>query len=114
MGLVSSKHVPDVDTHKSKADLSNELVGNGYARQKLSDISLKEEGDSLVWSCKDVKFIADGGDLTCRYWFIINDSHDVLFLFGGIDEKKTKDTIITDGNSLIIYCAQGLWGLSLG
>lgn len=115
MALTSAKYVPDLDKHESISDLTGEVSGGGYVRQKVVNPQLSTKDNTLIWSCDDVKFVADGGDLVCRYWVLFSQTSQLLFLAGSIfDAKKQKDTIVTDGNSLTIYCKQGLWELSLG
>lgn len=117
MVLLGNGYSPDLDKHKTLSDLSHEpATSTGYKRQTLAGKITESEGN-ILYCCDDVKFLADGGDIKARYWVIYNDTHKdkPLFLLGTIaEEKKGKETVITDGNSLTIYCAQGLWGLSLG
>ena len=42
VGLSTSAYTPDRSAHEALADITNELAGNGYARQTLANVALTE------------------------------------------------------------------------
>jgi hypothetical protein len=76
--LVSSAYVPNFDTHAALADITNELAGNGYARQTLANKTWARVGSGAtakqVFKSDKVTFSASGGALTARAMVLFKDT----------------------------------------
>jgi hypothetical protein len=76
--LVSSTYVPNYDTHATLADITNELAGNGYARQTLANKTWSRVGSGAtakqVFKSDKVTFSASGGALTARRMILFYDT----------------------------------------
>lgn len=109
MGLSSSSYTPNPAQHSIVAHITDELSGNGYARQTLTGVTvLPDEAPwttPQVFDCDDPEFEADGGDLVARWWWIMDDTPsspaDPLVCYGLLDD--TPDDVTTlDGNVLTV------------
>lgn len=113
MGLVTSGYIPDPANHSALTDITNELVGNGYARQNITGLSLTELGGVVTWTFDDTIFTASGGSLVARRFFVYNSSHANNPLVGfGLLDGTNLDVTVTSGNSLTVQpnaTAFGRW-----
>lgn len=98
MLLTTALHVPDQE-NTVIGDINNEVVGNGYARQTLTGVSLTRLNNVLTWNFDDPQFSAVGGDFTLRNWHIFETVSGLLVAFGQIDDTPA-DVTVTDGNNL--------------
>lgn len=105
IGLVTSTYTPDASSHTILSDITNELSGNGYARQTLAGVSLTESGGVVTLDFNDPVFSASGGSFTARRYFIFDDTvatpNKPLIGFGLLDDNNL-DVTVTDGNTLTI------------
>jgi hypothetical protein len=107
IGLSTSSYVPNQANHTILAHITNELVGNGYARQLLAGVTVTPSvapfTASQKFDCNDPVFTAAGGSLVARWWWIFDDTPvapaDPLVLFGLLDNTP-GDVVTLDGNVL--------------
>lgn len=118
-GLSDSIWTPDVSVDEVIGDVSNELSGNGYARQTLTGVLLTEPAlGTWQFDADNIVFSASGGSIVARYWWIFDDTSispaDVLFAFGLCDDGDS-DVTTTTGNDFIIQVhAEGFYRMSGG
>lgn len=118
-GLSTSSYVPSQGTHEVLADITNEVTGNGYARQTLAGVSLTEPvGGTWRFDSNDPVFTASGGSIVARFWWIFDDTPgapvDPLFAYGLLDNTPA-DVTTTDTNTLTLQVnASGYYELSGG
>lgn len=104
MGLLRSTYVPD----EAHVDLSNvvadELVGNGYSRQTLTNVVIAEVSGWITMQFDEVNFGATGGPLQAKYWFMFNDTpgNEPLIAGGQIDVSRDDEIVLLDGKTLDI------------
>lgn len=111
--LTTSAYTPSA-AHTVIGDITNELAGNGYARQSLTSTSWSESGGTVTFDAADVVFTASGGDLTARYYVIFADgsSNDSLVGYGLLDNTPA-DVTTSDGNTLTLaWNASGIFTLA--
>jgi hypothetical protein len=107
MGLSTSSYTPNQSLHSLLAHITNELSGNGYARQTLTGVAVAPDGSpwtaTQAFQCDDPEFEADGGNLVARWWWIYDDTPtspaDPLLCYGLLDETPADVTTL-DGNLL--------------
>lgn len=113
MLLTTSAYTPSQSAHTVLADITNELSGNGYARQILGSVTFTQSTNVWTFDFADPVFTATGGSLVARYWVIYDDTPtspaDPLVAYGLIDSTPA-DVTTTDGNTLTINInASGLF-----
>jgi len=119
MGLSTSTYTPNQNTHETLSDITNELSGNGYARQTLASVTLTEPSNGTwMFDSANPVFTASGGSLVARYWWIFDDTPtspaDPLFAYGLLDDSPA-DVTTTDGNTLTVTVnASGYYRISGG
>ena len=118
MLLTTSTYTP-ADTHDVLADITNEVSGNGYARQTLTSVTLTEPSAG-VWQFDSANpvFTASGGSIVARYWVVFDTTPssplDPLCFYGLLDDG-VADVTTTDGNTLTVTVnASGFYRLSGG
>lgn len=118
-GLSSSSYTPNKNTHETLSDITNELSGNGYARQTLTGVALSEPSNG-TWrfDANDPVFTAAGGSIVARFWWIFDDTPsspaDPLCFYGLLDNTPA-DVTTTDTNTLTMQVnASGFYQLSGG
>jgi len=105
-GLTTTTWVPNKATHEALADVTNEVVGNGYARQTLTAVTLTEPvAGTWRFDSADPVFTATGGSIVARFWFLFNDTAtsplDMLCFYGLLDNTPA-DVTTTDTNTLTL------------
>jgi hypothetical protein len=119
MGLSTSTYVPDRSAHETVANITNEVVGNGYARQTLTGVALTEPvAGTWRFDSNDAVFTAAGGSIVARYWWLFDDTPtapaDPLAFYGLLDNTPA-DVTTTDTNTLTVQVnASGYYELSGG
>lgn len=119
MGLATSTYTPNVATHETVSDITNEVTGNGYSRQTLTGVALTEPvGGTWQFDSADAVFTASGGSIVARVYFIFDDTPtapaDPLFCYGELDVTPA-DVTTTDSNTLTLQVnASGYYRLSGG
>ena len=119
MGLSTSLYTPAKATHEVLADITNEVAGNGYARQTLASVTLTEPvAGTWQFDSADAVFTATGGSIVARYYWIFDDTPaaplDPLFCYGALDDTPA-DVTTTDTNTLTVQVhANGYYRLSGG
>lgn len=109
--LTTSSHTP-LATHTTISDITNEVTGNGYARQSLGSVTWNLTGNSAAFDFADPQFAASGGDIVARYWHVRDTTNDLLIAWGLIDNTPA-DVTTTDGNTLDLEIdAAGLFTLA--
>ena len=106
VGLTTSSYVPNKATHEALADITNEVTGNGYARDTLVSATLTEPvAGTWRFDSEDAVFTASGGSIVARFWFLYNDSAtsplDMLCFYGLLDNAPA-DVTTTDTNTLTL------------
>ena len=119
MGLSTTTYVPNAATHAILTDITNEVTGNGYARQTLASVTLTEPvAGTWQFDSADAVFTATGGSITARFYWIFDDTPvgpvDPLFCYGLLDQTPA-DVVTTDTNTLTVQVhANGYYRLSGG
>lgn len=106
IGLSTSSYTPSKSTHEALADITDEVSGNGYARQTLTGVALTEPvAGTWRFDSNDPVFTASGGSIVARYWWMINDTAtsplDMLCFYGLLDDAPA-DVTTTNTNTLTI------------
>lgn len=106
VGLSTSVYTPNKATHETLTAITNEVSGNGYARQTLASVALTEpSGGTWQFDSADPVFTASGGSIVARYYWIFDDTPvtpaDPLFCYGELDVAPA-DVTTTDTNTLTI------------
>lgn len=103
IGLTTSSYTPSQSAHTVLADITNEVSGNGYARQTLGSVTSALSSNVLTFDFADPVFTASGGSIVARYWFIFDDTvaspTKPLVAYGLIDQTPA-DVTTTDTNTL--------------
>ena len=97
MLLVTNAYVPNAATHTTIANITGEVVGNGYSRQTLTTVTWG--GSPTSFNSDDVQYAAAGGDITARRYVLWDQTADLLVGFGLLDNTD-QDVTTTDGNTL--------------
>jgi hypothetical protein len=112
-GLSTSTYVPDRSAHEALADITNEVSGNGYARETLASVSHTEPTlGTWRFNSADPVFNASGGSIVARWWWVFNDTAttplDMLCFYGLLDDTPA-DVTTTDTNSLTLQVHASGW-----
>jgi len=113
VALTTSSYTPGTDTHDFMDDITNEVSGNGYARQTVT-ATWSATGSTVTLSLTDPVFTASGGSIVARYWVLfvdagVGDSTNPLIAYGLIDSTP-GDVTTSDGNTLTVdFSASGLF-----
>jgi hypothetical protein len=116
-GLSTSAYTPNRSTHETVSNITNELSGNGYARQTLASVALTEPTTGTwMFDSADPVFTASGGSIVARYYWVFDDTPtspaDPLCHYGLLDTTPA-DVTATDGNTLTLEVnVSGWWRLS--
>lgn len=119
MGLSTSAYTPSQSTHEDVTDITNEVSGNGYARQTLTGVTLTEpSAGTWRFDSNNAVFTAASGSIVARYWWLFDDDTtspaDVLFAYGALDVTPL-DVTTTDTNTLTVQVnASGYYEISGG
>lgn len=108
--LTTSTYTPSQTTHTVLTDVTNEVSGNGYARQTLTQTS-NLSTNVLTFDASDAVFTASGGSIVGRYFVIYDDTmiNDPLVGYGLLDSTPA-DVTTTDGNTLTLqWNASGIF-----
>lgn len=116
-GLTTSTYTPDADNHTILTDITNEVTGNGYARQTLANQTWTRSSNTVTFNADDAVFTASGGSIVARYWFLFDDSItspvDPLIAYGLLDTTPL-DVTATDGNTLTVqWNATGIFQITI-
>lgn len=106
--LCSSSYVPSV-AHTILTDITNELSGNGYARQTMTNVSFETVNGLLNLDADDIIFSAVGGSLVPKYWVVYDDTTatDEIVAYGLINIANTSVTIADGENITLNFGAIG-------
>ncbi len=98
--LCTSTYAPNQDTHETKADVTNEVVGAGYAARGNAlagkTITVDAANNRVVYDANDSTWAAS--TITARYAVIYKDTgvDATSVLIGYIDFGADKSTVATD------------------
>lgn len=113
--LTTSTYVPDSAAHEKVNQVSNEVVGNGYARQTLAAVAWTEVGPNgrMRLDSDDPVFTASGGSIVARYWVLFSNANGTdatreLIAWGLIDNTPA-DVTATSGNTLTLNVNANGW-----
>lgn len=100
--LTTSGYTPGIDSNEFVSDVTNEVSGNGYARQAVTP-SIATFGSTVSAKFTDPAVTASGGSITARYWVLFKDTGGAdtanpVIAYGLLDNTPA-DVVITDGNS---------------
>lgn len=109
--LLTNSYTPDV-AHEHISDLTNEVVGGGYARQSLTSVLLSRSGGVTSWSADSPQFLAVGGAITARYYALAHvagqtDANSELLGYGLLDTTP-GDVVATVTNILSVNWSGGV------
>jgi hypothetical protein len=113
IGLVTSSYTFSA-AHTQLSDITNEVSGNGYARQTLGSVTSSQSGGTYTFDFANPVFTASGGSITARRYFIFNNtlSGDPL-VCSGLLNNADADVETTNGNTLTFQVnASGLFTLA--
>jgi hypothetical protein len=85
--LVGSGYVPNQDTHATKANVTNEVTGAGYAAggKSLAGKALVQNTSTNTWKWDANDLTWTGATVTFRYAVLYDDSHADKPLIGYVD-----------------------------
>lgn len=85
------------------ASATDEVSGNGYAEQTLTNVTWEESGGTVTLDCDAFTFVAAGGDITARYAVIYDDTADgkPVLCHMTLDDTPANVTA-TDTNSITV------------
>lgn len=113
--LTTSAYTPDSAAHEKVSSITNELSGNGYAREALANVAWTEVGPNgkMMLDSDDPAWTASGGSLVARYWVLYSnaeasDAARELIAWGLIDDTPA-DVTTTDGNTLTFNVPAAGW-----
>ena len=91
------------------ANLTNEVTGNGYARDTTNTVTWGESGGVVTFDITtDPQYTASGGNITARFAVIYDDTPtspaDPLVCECLLDDTPA-DVTVTDGNTLTLQIA---------
>lgn len=104
--LTTNAYTPNLE-HEYVSDIvANELSGNGYARQSLTNVVLTRAAGVTKWDADNPEFLAVGGALTARYYHVAHvneqtDSNSELVGYGVLDTTP-GDVVATVGNQITV------------
>lgn len=109
--LTTSTYTP-ATTHQFVSDITNEVTGNGYARDALTTVTWTASGTQLQFNADDATFTASGGSIVARYWVLYDNANGTdasreLVAYGLLDNTPA-DVTTTDTNTLTIQ-----WGATI-
>ena len=113
-GLTTSTYTPAASTHALLSDITNEVSGNGYARDDLASISSSQTSGTYTYDNENAVFTADSGSIVARYWFLFDNTvtNDPLMFYGLLDDTPA-DVTTTDTNTLTVtWNASGIFTIS--
>lgn len=105
MALVTSTYTPDYDTHQFVSSLTNELSGNGYARQTLASVAVTKGTNKTKFSSANAVFTASGGSLVARRAVIFKDTGVAgtsPLICSVLLDSTPADVTATDGGSITV------------
>jgi len=114
--LCTNSYVPDSASHEFVNNVTNEIVGNGYARMDLINRQWVVSGGAdgqMKLDSNDPVFSAVGGSIVARYWVLTdtqtgNDATSPLISWGLIDDA-VADVTVTNGNNLTLTVNASGW-----
>lgn len=114
MLLTTSAHTPDAGD-STQSDIDNEVTGNGYSRQALTNVTWTRSSGITTFDFDDPSFAASGGSIVARNWHVRDTTADRLIAYGLLDETPA-DVTTTDGNTLTanINASDGLFRVGPG
>ena len=113
--LTTSSYVPNKDTHETKADVTNEVVGAGYVARGTAlagkTVTYDSANDRVIFDANDVTWAA--ATLTARYAVVYKDTgvDATSPLIGYIDFEIDKSvsgqdfTIAWDSTGILAFNA---------
>ena len=109
--LLTSTYTPDV-TDAFVSDLTNEVSGNGYARQDLTGVTWPSSSGTASLDANNPSWTASGGSIVARYWVLYDnqtgaDSTRNVIAYGLLDNTPA-DVTATDGDTITLQ-----WGSSI-
>jgi hypothetical protein len=115
--LATSTYTPDADNHTLLTDITNEVAGNGYARQTLANQTWVRSTNTVTFNADDVVYTASGGSIVARYFVLFDDTPtsplDPLICYGLLDQTPL-DVTATDGNTLTVqWHATGIFQVTI-
>lgn len=112
--LTTSSHTPNSSTHTQLSDITNELSGNGYARQTLASVTSSQSGGTYTFDAADPTFTASGGSWAFRNWHIYDDTlnNDILVAWGLCDNTPDDITLDDGGTYTFEINASGIYTIS--
>jgi len=106
--LTTSAYTPNQATHDFVDDITNEVTGNGYARQTLTSVQWVTSGGAngqMKFDAANPVWTASGGSIVARYWVLFkntgSDATSPLMAYGLLDDTPA-DVTTTDGNTLTL------------
>ncbi len=115
--LVTSTYTPNLDTHNWLSDITNEVTGNGYARQTLTygtvtRFALDTVTDRARFKSDNVEFTASGGSITARRAIFFKDTGVAgtsPLLFSVLIDNTPADVIAADGQKIRLTMNANGW-----
>lgn len=102
--LTTSSHTPNQTTHEFVDDITNELSGNGYARQTVA-VTWEQDDTVAKLIVADPTFAASGGSIVFRNWHLFADlGADAVspLLAYGYGDDTPADITVPDGTNYLL------------
>lgn len=112
--LTTSSHTPNQSTHTQISDITNEVSGNGYARDTHGSVSSSQTAGTYTFDADDAVYTASGGSIVARNWHLFDDTltNDILVAYGLLDNTP-GDVTATDGNTITVqWNGSGIYTIS--
>ncbi len=106
--LTTSSHTPDQNADEFVDDITNEVSGNGYARQTVV-VTWAVDGTVAKLTVADPTFAASGGAIVFRRWHLFanlgSDATSPLIAYGYGDSTPADITVPDGTNYLVDFSA---------
>jgi hypothetical protein len=109
--LVTSAYTPDFGTHDFKADVTNEVSGDGYdpGGKSLTSVTLTQSGGTITFDADNVTWASS--TITARGAVVYDDSLTDDPLIAYIDFGADKSS--SAGDFVLTFNASGIFTLDL-
>jgi len=110
MLLTTDAYTPDADAHDFVDDITNEVSGNGYAREILTTVSYTEVGPSgkHKFDSDDPDWLASGSGFTAHYWVLYHETPGTdgtrhLIAYGFLDTTAGGTDVVTAAGETLTF-----------
>jgi len=102
--LTTSSHTPAQTTDEFLDDITNEVSGNGYARQTVA-VTWAQDSTFAKLTVADPTFAASGGSIVFRRWHLFMDTGAAAtspLIAYGYGDATPADITVPDGTNYLV------------